>query len=132
MAIAERRTTAPRSARRDAHDHDRGRRLAPGAHDRGVVPPPAGPPIGVADLLANANTDSGSITYMVETLFTNAADTVAETAAKPESTLEFTPRVDAVRKIATWIPVSDEMLEDVPAMRGYIDTRLRTAIRARG
>jgi HK97 family phage major capsid protein len=96
--------------------------------DRGVVPAPAPPPMGVADLLGGGPTDSNAIFYLVETAFTNAADTVAEGAAKPESALEFTPRTDPVRKIATWIPVTDEMLEDVAQIRSYIDSRLRVGV----
>ena len=79
----------------------------------------------VADLIASGTTDSSSVSYMVESAPTNAAAAVAEGAAKPESTLVFTARTDAVRKIATWLPVTDEMLDDVPQIRSYIDNRLR-------
>jgi HK97 family phage major capsid protein len=79
----------------------------------------------VADLLAPGTTDSNLISFMRELAPTNAAAPVAEGAAKPESTLVFEAATAPVRKIATWLPVTDEMLEDVPAMRSYIDNRLR-------
>jgi HK97 family phage major capsid protein len=97
--------------------------------DRGIVPAPAPGPVGVADLMGGgAGTDSNAIVYMVETAYTNAADTVAEGAAKPESTLTFTPRTDAFRKVAHWLPVTEEMLDDAAQVRGYIDSRLRVGI----
>jgi HK97 family phage major capsid protein len=79
----------------------------------------------VADLLATGETDSPTIYYMKETTATNAAATVAEGAAKPESTLAFDATTDSLKKIATWLPVSDEMLDDVAQIRSYIDNRLR-------
>ncbi len=79
----------------------------------------------VADLLASGTTDSNSITYMRETTATNAANTVAEGATKPESALVFDQVSDLVRKIATWLPVTEEMLEDASQIRSYIDSRLR-------
>jgi HK97 family phage major capsid protein len=82
----------------------------------------------VADLLASGRTTSNSIVYMKETTFTNAADVVAEGADKPESTLIFDQATDPVRKIAHWIPVTEEMLEDVPAIRSYIDMRMRLGV----
>lgn len=82
----------------------------------------------VADLLASGTTDSNLISYMKETTFTNAAAAVAEGAQKPESTLIFDAVTDAVKKIAHWIPVTDEMLEDVSQIRSYIDARLRLGL----
>jgi HK97 family phage major capsid protein len=82
----------------------------------------------VADLMASGTADSNSIIYMVETLFTNAAAPVAEGIAKPESALTFDQKTDAVSKIAHWIPVTEEMLEDVAAIRSYIDARLRLGV----
>jgi HK97 family phage major capsid protein len=79
----------------------------------------------VADLIAPGTTDSNLISFLKETTATNAADTVIEGAAKPESTLIFDAASAAVRKIATFLPVTDEMLEDVAAIRSYIDSRLR-------
>lgn len=79
----------------------------------------------VVDLFAQGTTDAASITYMVEKTATNAADAVAEGAAKPESALTFDALTEAVRKIATWLPVSEEMLADVSQIRSYIDARLR-------
>jgi HK97 family phage major capsid protein len=82
----------------------------------------------VADLLASGTTDSNSIVYMKESTFTNAAATVAEAGTKPESTLIFDQATDPVQKIAHWLPVTEEMLEDVPAIRAYIDARLRLGV----
>ena len=82
----------------------------------------------VADLIASGTTDSNLITYMVEKTWVNAADTVAEGAVKPESTLTFDAASDPVRKIAHWLPVTEEMLEDVAQIRSYIDARLTLGI----
>jgi HK97 family phage major capsid protein len=82
----------------------------------------------VADLMAAGRTDSNSIIYMVETTFTNAAAAVAEGAAKPESALVFDQKTDQVSKIAHWIPVTEELLEDVPAIQSYIDARLTLGV----
>jgi HK97 family phage major capsid protein len=82
----------------------------------------------VADLLASGTTDSNLVSYMVEKTFVNAADTVAEGGTKPESTLTFDAVSDPVRKIAHWLPVTEEMLEDVSQIRSYIDERLRLGV----
>jgi HK97 family phage major capsid protein len=82
----------------------------------------------VADLMASGTTDSNAIIYMVETLFTNAAAPVSEGGTKPESALAFDQKTDAVSKIAHWIPATEEILEDVPAMSSYIDARLRLGV----
>jgi HK97 family phage major capsid protein len=82
----------------------------------------------IADLLASGTTDSSSVTYMKESTFTNAAAAVAEGGAKPESTMIFDQVTDLVRKLAHWLPVTDEMLEDVSQIRSYIDARLRLGL----
>lgn len=79
----------------------------------------------VADLIPQTTTRSNAIVYMEETTTTNNAATVAEGAEKPESALAFTERTAPVRKIATVLPVTDELMEDEPAMRGYVEQRLR-------
>jgi HK97 family phage major capsid protein len=93
----------------------------------GILPLPTRPLV-MADLLAAGTTDSNTVGYMVETTFTNAADTVAEGATKPESTLAFNATTDPVRKIASWLPITEEMLEDVPSLRSYVDVRLRLGV----
>lgn len=79
----------------------------------------------VGDLMLQGTTDSNVVSYYEETTFTNAAATVAEGAAKPESTLDFTERTETVRKIATWLPATSEFLEDNAGLRSYIEQRLR-------
>jgi HK97 family phage major capsid protein len=93
----------------------------------GILPLPTRPLV-MADLIAPGQTDSNTIAYMRETTFTNAADTVAEGAAKPESTIVFDAVTDPVRKIATWLPFTEEMLEDVPGLESYLNTRLRLGV----
>lgn len=81
-------------------------------------------PLMMASILAGGTTDSNAIIYMQELAFTNAAAPVAEGAAKPESVLSFVQKTDTVTKLAHWLPVTEEMLEDVAAIRSYIDARL--------
>ena len=79
----------------------------------------------VADLLMQGTTDSNTVRYLLETTIVNAAAATAEEGAKPESTITFTQVDEPVRKVATFLPVSDEMLEDVAQIRSYLDSRLR-------
>ncbi|MBW4971912.1 phage major capsid protein, partial [Croceibacter atlanticus] len=44
---------------------------------------------------------------------------------KPTSDVTFEPVTDRVKKIAVWMPVTEEALADVPQMRGYIQELLR-------
>lgn len=83
----------------------------------------------VRSLIASGTTDSNQIVYFVEILATNAAAGVLELGTKPESTLRFSRTTDDVKKIATWLPASTEMLEDFKQIGSYIDGRLRIFIR---
>jgi len=78
----------------------------------------------VAQLMAQGTTNSNLVRFMKETLATSGAAGVAEAAAKPESSLEFDGVDASVKKIATFLPVTDEMLEDAPALLSYINARL--------
>jgi HK97 family phage major capsid protein len=85
-------------------------------------------PLTIRALLASGTTESPLIVYMVETTFTNAAAAVSEGSSKPESALVFNQVQEAVSKIAHFLPVTEEMLEDVAQIRDYIDTRLVTGL----
>ena len=49
---------------------------------------------------------------------------MAEGVAKPEVVMQFVSDDAPVRKIAAWIPITTEIADDAPTLRGYIDTRL--------
>lgn len=53
-----------------------------------------------------------------------SASAVAENTAKPEVALDWTLDDAPVRKIAAWVPVTTEIIDDAPTLQGYIDGRL--------
>ena len=89
----------------------------------GIVPVPLRPPI-VADLLGAGTTGENMIISNVETAITVNAAAVAEGATKPEGAITFAQVQEPVAKLAWWIPCTEELLADLPAMRDYVDTRL--------
>jgi HK97 family phage major capsid protein len=79
----------------------------------------------VRALLAQGNTNSNSIEYDKEKVFTNSAAPVAEGASKPQSELQFEDATAPVRTIAHWMRASVQILADAPGLRSIIDQRLR-------
>lgn len=77
----------------------------------------------VADLIPQATTSSSVIRSIVELTATNASAAVAEEGLKPESSLVFDDVDERVAKIATILRASDEMLEDLGWVTGYINGR---------
>ena len=79
------------------------------------------------DLIAPGSTNLSSVPYIRE-LNPRAnelgASAVAEASAKPEIVMQFEAADAPVRTIAAWVPVTRQVIEDVPTMRSYIDGRL--------
>lgn len=78
----------------------------------------------VRDLLPVVGISTGNVEYPKQTTRTNAANTVAEGAAKPESAYGWTMQSVTPKVIAHWVPASRQILEDAPQLKGTIDTEL--------
>lgn len=78
----------------------------------------------VRSLLPVIGISTGSVEYPKQTTRTNAANTVAEGALKPESAYGFTLQTLTPKVIAHWVPAARQILDDAPQLRGIIDTEL--------
>jgi HK97 family phage major capsid protein len=88
-------------------------------------------PVQLLDLLPSRPISSDAIKYMEETTFTNNAAEVAEGNTYGEAALALTERTQVVEKVGVWLPVTDEQLEDVVGIQGYLDNRLPFMLRQR-
>lgn len=79
----------------------------------------------IRDLLPKGRTVSNAIEFVQESGFTNSAAPVAEGTQKPESSLSFELANAPVRTLAHWLRATKQILDDVPQLQSYIDTRLR-------
>jgi HK97 family phage major capsid protein len=88
-------------------------------------------PIQVIDIIPGGSTSQSSVKYIEETVFTNAAKEIAEGGKFPEAALKLKEAESPVRKIAVFLPVTDEQLEDVPQAQAYVNNRLPFMLRQR-
>jgi len=93
-----------------------------------IVPTATRAPLTIPDLIDTITTDQFQYKYLEETTFTNNASATAEGSALGESALAFTEKTEAIRKIGAFLPVTEELLADVTAVQGYLDSRLRTMV----
>lgn len=83
------------------------------------------PRLVIADLFSQGQISGNAISYFVEGALEGAFTTVAEGAAKPQLHIaDPTAVTDALKKIAGWIKVSDEMIEDLDFVMSEINNRL--------
>lgn len=88
----------------------------------------------VRDLLSVQGTGLTSIPYIRENnaaFYEGGASAVAENSVKPEVSALFTAVDAPVRKIAAWIPVTQEVIDDTQTLLGYIDNRLLYMLKIR-
>ena len=97
--------------------------LVPPHYEAGVVSK-LFQPLGVADLFGQSTINASQVRYAVEGTATSGAAGVAEGATKPESELAYSEVIEPVKKIATSLVVSDEMLEDAASIEAYLNERL--------
>lgn len=88
-------------------------------------------PIQVLDIIPVFPIGQDQFVYMEETTRNHAAAEKAEGAAFAESQFAFTERTSPVKKITDSLPVTDEQLEDVAQVQGYINGRLIFGVRQR-
>lgn len=79
----------------------------------------------LADLLGSGTLTGNAISYFVEGALEGAVATVAEAGVKPQLHLvDPTMATDALKKVAGWIKVSDEMIDDLDFIMSEINNRL--------
>jgi HK97 family phage major capsid protein len=82
----------------------------------------------IASLCAQAQAPGNPVRFVSETTATNAAAATDEGEEKPESSIVFGETSEPVRKVATFLPISDELLEDAPQLSAYLNQRLQLFI----
>ena len=91
-------------------------------------------PDSVIGLFDQIQTNQNAYVYLEETTFTNNAGEIAEAgdiSSANESAIAFTERTESIRKMATFLPVTDELLADVAGIQGYVNSRLSTMMKLR-
>jgi len=85
-------------------------------------------PLSLLDFLPQTPTTSNAVEYVRESTFTNDASETVEGATKPESDITFELKTANVKTIPHFIKVSRQVLDDQPALEGYLDRRMRHGV----
>jgi HK97 family phage major capsid protein len=86
-------------------------------------------PLVLEDLLLSGQATGNTVRYITQGTATSGAAGVAEGGLKPESTLGFATVDEPVKKIATSLVISDETLDDAPAIQSFINGQLTLFVR---
>jgi len=86
-------------------------------------------PLTIVDLFPVIATNSPLVRYIVQSTATFNAAATAEAAPYPEDALGLTFVDERLGKITTSLPLSDESLEDIAFLRGFVDSQLTLDIR---
>ncbi len=84
--------------------------------------------LAILDLLSPGRTTSRVVLFAKETVFTDNAGMVSEGSPKPESDIQFEATSTTVKKVAHFIRVSKEALDDAPSLQATIDSTLRYGV----
>lgn len=105
--------------------------LVPDYRVPGIMMPMANRRLTIRDLIPSNPISSNLVQYTRELVFTNSAamqtggsPNSGENIAKAESGITFELANAAVQTLAHWIPASRQILDDAPALAGYINSRL--------
>jgi HK97 family phage major capsid protein len=89
----------------------------------------------LSDLLPHIPVGQGSVEYVQDQSpladLADAAREVAEAAAKPQAGPTLAVVTEPVPVVAAWANITRQTAADVPQVMGYLDTRLRYALRRR-
>ena len=85
-------------------------------------------PLVLEDLFSAAQATTNSVRYVSQGTATSGAAGVAEGGTKPESTIGFITTDEPIKKVATSIQISDEALEDAPAVQTLINNQLTSFV----
>jgi HK97 family phage major capsid protein len=96
--------------------------------DGTVVPIIQRPPQFI-DYLRIEPTDQNAIKFMKQTVRTNAAAAKNEGSALDESTITYAESTDIISRIGTFIPVTQEQLEDEPELRTLVEQDLAMMVK---
>lgn len=82
----------------------------------------------IRDLILQGTTNTTAVEYIRETTFNDATDVTAEGDEFNQSDFDLTAYTANVRKITSYIMLSEEMMDDVEGMTSYILARLPSKI----
>ena len=85
-------------------------------------------PITLEPLLSSRPVSAPVVRYVVEGTATSAATGVAEAGTKPESALGYGVVDEQIKKIAHFLPVSDEVMEDAVEVQRLVGSRLTAMV----
>lgn len=88
-------------------------------------------PLTIRQVLRTIPVTSNMVNSLREASWTNDAAEVSQGAAKPESDITFEQYNVPITTVAHWIKISNQLLQDAPAVTAYINSRLREGLAQR-